>query len=37
MVEPTKVYWIDGANHGMGVKGRTEEEIMDEIKPFEDV
>ncbi|KAK1167950.1 hypothetical protein AOXY_G10753 [Acipenser oxyrinchus oxyrinchus] len=37
MVAPTKVYWIDGANHGMGVKGRTEEEIMDEMKPFEDV
>ncbi|KAK6487046.1 testis-expressed protein 30 isoform X1 [Huso huso] len=31
MVAPTKVYWIDGANHGMGVKGRTEEEIMDEM------
>ncbi|RXM29401.1 KDEL motif-containing protein 1 [Acipenser ruthenus] len=31
MVAPTKLYWIDGANHGMGVKGRTEEEIMDEM------
>ncbi|NXC48205.1 TEX30 protein, partial [Penelope pileata] len=31
MKAPKKIHWIDGANHGMAVKGRTEDDVMEEI------
>ncbi|XP_042666366.1 testis-expressed protein 30 isoform X1 [Centrocercus urophasianus] len=31
MKAPKKIHWIDKANHGMAVKGRTENDVMEEI------
>ncbi|XP_057256323.1 testis-expressed protein 30 [Pezoporus wallicus] len=31
MKAPIKIHWIDKANHGMAVKGRTAEDVMEEI------
>ncbi|KAM9390351.1 testis-expressed protein 30 [Phaethornis superciliosus] len=31
MKAPKKIYWIDKANHGMAVKGRTADDVMEEI------
>uniref|UniRef100_A0A8C3L6E6 KANL3/Tex30 alpha/beta hydrolase-like domain-containing protein n=2 Tax=Phasianinae TaxID=9072 RepID=A0A8C3L6E6_CHRPC len=31
MKAPKKIHWIDKANHGMAVKGRTEDDVMEEI------
>ncbi|NXI41989.1 TEX30 protein, partial [Galbula dea] len=31
MKAPKKVHWIDKANHGMAVKGRTADDVMEEI------
>ncbi|XP_028657066.1 testis-expressed protein 30 [Erpetoichthys calabaricus] len=31
LAAPTTVHWIEGANHGMGLKGRTEDDVMDEM------
>ncbi|XP_041898744.1 testis-expressed protein 30 isoform X2 [Corvus hawaiiensis] len=31
MKAPKKIHWIDKANHGMAVKGRTTEDVMEEI------
>ncbi|NWW52164.1 TEX30 protein, partial [Pedionomus torquatus] len=31
MKAPRKIHWIDKANHGMAVKGRTTEDVMEEI------
>ncbi|XP_054245788.1 testis-expressed protein 30 [Indicator indicator] len=31
MKAPKKIYWIDKANHGMAVKGRTTDDVMEEI------
>ncbi|KAJ7422629.1 Testis-expressed sequence 30 protein [Pitangus sulphuratus] len=31
MKAPKKIHWIDKANHGMAVKGRTTDDVMEEI------
>ncbi|NWY50753.1 TEX30 protein, partial [Chionis minor] len=31
MKAPKKIHWIDKANHGMAVKGRTMDDVMEEI------
>ncbi|NXL60239.1 TEX30 protein, partial [Chordeiles acutipennis] len=31
MKAPKKIHWIDKANHGMAVKGRTADDVMEEI------
>ncbi|XP_051488089.1 testis-expressed protein 30 [Apus apus] len=31
MKAPKKIHWVDKANHGMAVKGRTADDIMEEI------
>lgn len=31
MKAPKKIHWIDKANHWMAVKGRTEDDVMEEI------
>ncbi|NXU18629.1 TEX30 protein, partial [Pardalotus punctatus] len=31
MKAPKKIHWIDKANHGMAVKGRTTDNVMEEI------
>ncbi|XP_027500193.1 testis-expressed protein 30 isoform X3 [Corapipo altera] len=31
MKAPQKIHWIDKANHGMAVKGRTTDDVMEEI------
>ncbi|KFQ31362.1 Testis-expressed sequence 30 protein, partial [Merops nubicus] len=31
MKVPKKIHWIDKANHGMAVKGRTTDDVMEEI------
>ncbi|NWS21294.1 TEX30 protein, partial [Pachyramphus minor] len=31
MKAPKKIHWIDRANHGMAVKGRTTDDVMEEI------
>ncbi|KAM9205609.1 testis-expressed protein 30 isoform 1-T1 [Mergus octosetaceus] len=31
MKAPKKIHWIDKANHGMAVKGRAEDDVMEEI------
>ncbi|XP_053352803.1 testis-expressed protein 30 isoform X1 [Clarias gariepinus] len=31
MKSPSLVHWVEGANHGLAVKGRTEESVQDEI------
>ncbi|KAG7331575.1 hypothetical protein KOW79_005544 [Hemibagrus wyckioides] len=31
MESPSSVHWVDGANHGLAVKGRTEESVLDEV------
>lgn len=31
MKAPPQIHWIDKANHGMAVKGRTTEDVMEEI------
>ncbi|XP_010014888.1 PREDICTED: testis-expressed sequence 30 protein [Nestor notabilis] len=31
MKAPKKIYWVDKANHGMAVKGRTADDVMEEI------
>lgn len=31
MKAPKKIHWIDKANHGMAVKGRTTNDVMEEI------
>lgn len=31
MKAPKKIHWIDKANHGMVVKGRTTDDVMEEI------
>ena len=28
---PTDVYWVKGGSHGLTVKGRSEESLMDEV------
>ncbi|XP_009702290.1 PREDICTED: testis-expressed sequence 30 protein-like, partial [Cariama cristata] len=30
MKAPKKIHWIDKANHGMAVKGRTTDDVMEE-------
>ncbi|XP_026999425.2 testis-expressed protein 30 [Tachysurus fulvidraco] len=31
MESPSSVHWVEGANHGLAVKGRTEESVLDEV------
>ncbi|NWW91362.1 TEX30 protein, partial [Rhynochetos jubatus] len=31
MRAPTEIHWVDRANHGMAVKGRTADDVMEEI------
>ncbi|KAM3677583.1 testis-expressed protein 30 isoform 2-T3 [Ammospiza maritima maritima] len=31
MKAPKKIHWIDKANHGMAVKGRTADDVMEEV------
>ncbi|OXB78326.1 UNVERIFIED_CONTAM: hypothetical protein H355_006698 [Colinus virginianus] len=31
MKAPTKIHWVDKANHGLAVKGRAEGEVMEEV------
>ncbi|XP_030808772.1 testis-expressed protein 30 isoform X2 [Camarhynchus parvulus] len=31
MKAPNKIHWIDKANHGMAVKGRTADDVMEEV------
>ncbi|MCI4378153.1 hypothetical protein PGIGA_G00212730 [Pangasianodon gigas] len=31
METPSSVHWVEGANHGLAVKGRTEESVLDEV------
>lgn len=31
MKAPKQIHWIDKANHGMAVKGRTADDVMEEI------
>lgn len=31
MESPSSVHWVEGANHGLAVKGKAEEAVLDEV------
>lgn len=33
MNSPSAVHWVKDANHGLKVRGRTEESVLEEVNP----
>lgn len=33
MKTPSAVHWVKDANHGLKVRGRTEESVLEEVNP----